>query len=155
MLGKLFYPLRKRYGEIRQGANETLVLEHRDSSGSGGVLPPASVQRTKPCTYSVNIKENAALLFALLRSLKILEQILHTFSLQFTNTREVVAMQRWHMILVLIKGKLHWCYSFLCTVTHKVPFRSFSLRLNYWLRYTNENRLPIAEYGFSIALGSI
>lgn len=34
---------RKRLSDIRQGANQTLVVKHRDSLGAGGALPAASI----------------------------------------------------------------------------------------------------------------
>lgn len=60
--------LRRRCSDIRQSAKQTLGVEHRDSSGSGGVLPPARIQSVKQLLSEH--KRKCCLDSALFKSLK-------------------------------------------------------------------------------------
>lgn len=130
--------LRRRCSDIRQSANQTLGVEHRDSLGSGGVLPPARIQSMKLCSHSVNIKENAVLILLCSSLWKILEHIPHAF-LSNLPTDEKSSQYKDDMRYVYSSSENTTldATSFFVLSHQKVPFKSFGLGLIY--RHNNED----------------
>lgn len=141
--------LRRRCSDIRQSANQTLGVEHRDSLGSGGVLPPARIQSMKLCSHSVNIKENAVLILLCSSLWKILEHIPHAFlsnlptdekSSQYKDDTRYVYSSSENITLDAT--------SFFVLSHQKVPFKSFGLgwSIGIIMKTEETTRLPTAAY---------